>query len=168
MTKRVSFWRGLSICIFFVLTAAACNTTESLTKEELAVQNAADTQVAMVLFERDLDKAASYNVHKDGYVVIKFKNDVPSADYVGRRTSGARWFKIVAPTAAQKDSHPLLSCSDIETLLKTTLPRKDLERDEVIRQMEKRHRKRLASTQAQYRKQGLPIPEIVGAVNPAK
>jgi len=69
---------------------------------------------------------------------------------------------------AQKDSYPLLSCSDIETLLKTTLPRRDLEREEVIRQMEKRHRKRLAATEAQYRKQGLPIPETFGAVNLTK
>jgi len=57
---------------------------------------------------------------------------------------------------AQKDHYPLLSCCDIETLLKTTLPRRDLERDEVIRQMEKRHLKRLAATEAKYRKQGLP------------
>jgi SRSO17 transposase len=69
---------------------------------------------------------------------------------------------------AQKDRYPLLSCSDIETLLKTTLPRRDLERDEVIRQMEKRHRKRLAATEAQYRKQGLPIPQTIGAVNLTK
>jgi len=69
---------------------------------------------------------------------------------------------------AQKDSYPLLSCSDIETLLKATLPRRDLEREEVIRQMEKRHRKRLAATEDKYRKQGLPIPEIVGAVNLTK
>ena len=69
---------------------------------------------------------------------------------------------------AQKDSYPLLSCSDIETLLKTTLPRRDLEREEVIRQMETRHRKRLAAMEAQYRKQGLPIPETIGLVNLTK
>ena len=69
---------------------------------------------------------------------------------------------------AQKDSYPLLSCSDIETLLKTLLPRRDLDREEVIRQMEKRHHKRLAATEAKCRKQGLPLPETIGAVNLTK
>jgi len=68
----------------------------------------------------------------------------------------------------QKDSYPLLSCSDIETLLKTTLPRRDLDREEVIRQMQKRHHKRLAATEANYRKQGLPLSETIGAVNLTK
>jgi hypothetical protein len=39
----------------------------------------------------------------------------------------------------QKDSYPLLSCSDIKTLRKTTLPRRDLDREEVIRLMQKCH-----------------------------
>jgi len=69
---------------------------------------------------------------------------------------------------AQQDSYPLLSCSDIETLLKTTLPRRDLELEEVIRQMEKRHQKRLDAMEAKYRKQGLPLPNIIGAVNLTK
>ena len=55
----------------------------------------------------------------------------------------------------QKDNHPLLSCSDIESLLRTFLPRRDIAHDEVIRQMEKRHRKRQAAIDAQYRKQML-------------
>ena len=59
---------------------------------------------------------------------------------------------------AQKDDYPLLSCSDIEMLLKTFLPRRDLERDEVIRQMEKRHRQRRAATAAAYAKQGVSAP----------
>lgn len=69
---------------------------------------------------------------------------------------------------AQQDRYPLLSCSDIETLLKTTLPRRDLELEEVIRQMEKRHQKRLDATEAKYRKQGLPLPDTIGAVNLTK
>jgi len=68
----------------------------------------------------------------------------------------------------QKDSYPLLSCSDIETLLETTLPRRDLDREEVIRQMQKLHHKRLAATEAKYRNQGLPLPETIGAVNLTK
>ena len=44
-----------------------------------------------------------------------------------------------------KDSYPLLSCSDIEELLAHFLPRRDVSREEVIRQLERRHRKRLSA-----------------------
>ena len=53
----------------------------------------------------------------------------------------------------QKDNLPLLSCSDIESLLRSFLPRRDVKQDEILRQMEKRHRKRQASIDSQYRKQ---------------
>ena len=49
----------------------------------------------------------------------------------------------------QKDDHPLLCCSDIESLLRAFLPRRDIERDEILRQMEKRHRRRQAAIDAQ-------------------
>ena len=68
----------------------------------------------------------------------------------------------------QKDDYPLLSCSDIETLLRTLLPRRDLDLQEVIRQMGKRHDQRMAATASKYRKQGLEPPDIVGAVNLTK
>lgn len=45
-----------------------------------------------------------------------------------------------------KDEYPLLSCSDIETLLAHFLPRRDTTKEEVLRQMEKRHKKRQAAT----------------------
>jgi SRSO17 transposase len=48
---------------------------------------------------------------------------------------------------------PLLSCPDVATLLKSVLPRKDITEDEVLRQLEVRHRKRQASIDAAYRKQ---------------
>jgi hypothetical protein len=53
----------------------------------------------------------------------------------------------------QQDVHPLLSCSDIETLLCQLLPQRGLAEEEVLRQMEKRHRKRQAAINANYRKQ---------------
>ncbi len=55
----------------------------------------------------------------------------------------------------QKEDHPLLSCSDIESLLRAFLPRRDVAHDEILRQMQKRHRKRQAAIDAQYRKQTL-------------
>jgi len=55
----------------------------------------------------------------------------------------------------QQDNHPLLSCSDIESLLRAFLPRRDIEQDEIIQQMTKRHRKRQSAIDSQYRKQML-------------
>jgi SRSO17 transposase len=58
-----------------------------------------------------------------------------------------------------EDVHPLLSCSDIEELLKQFLPRRAVTQEEVLAQMEKRHEKRLASIRAQYAKQGIVLLE---------
>ena len=55
----------------------------------------------------------------------------------------------------QAEDYPLLSCADIETLLARFLPRRDVDTDEVIRQMETRHRKRQASIDFAYAKQQL-------------
>jgi SRSO17 transposase len=52
-----------------------------------------------------------------------------------------------------KTEIPLLSCHDIAEVLKLTLPRRDIGEDEILRQLEARHRKRLASTESRYRKQ---------------
>ncbi len=55
----------------------------------------------------------------------------------------------------QKQSHPLLSCSDIEVLLAHFLPRRDVTVDEVVRQMEARHKARQAAIDSAYRRQRL-------------
>ena len=55
----------------------------------------------------------------------------------------------------QRQEIPMLSCADIETLLAQFLPRRDRDDDEVIRQMESRHRKRRASINSAYAKQQL-------------
>jgi len=57
--------------------------------------------------------------------------------------------------AIQRDDVPLLSCSDITTLLAHFLPRRDIRRDEVIRQMEVRHKKRQASIDNYFKNQQL-------------
>jgi len=54
---------------------------------------------------------------------------------------------------SNKDEYPLLSCSDIQTLLKHFLPRRDVTVEEVLRQMEVRHRKRQSSIDSARRKQ---------------
>jgi hypothetical protein len=53
----------------------------------------------------------------------------------------------------QEDKLPLLSCSDIESLLRSFLPHRDVDHDEVLRQMQIRGRKLQAALDSQYRKQ---------------
>ena len=50
----------------------------------------------------------------------------------------------------QQETYPLLSCPDIVRLLAGFLPRRDLDPDELIRQMEVRHRQRQASINYAY------------------
>ncbi len=52
---------------------------------------------------------------------------------------------------------PLMTCADIEVLLARFLPQRDLDADEVIRQMEVRHKKRQASIDQAYRRQELEL-----------
>ncbi|MEJ2181885.1 MAG: hypothetical protein P8Y28_16075 [Gammaproteobacteria bacterium] len=60
---------------------ASCASENVLTEEEIRTQNAADTVVANLLFDRGLTNTASYNVHKNGYVVIHFDKSVKSSVY---------------------------------------------------------------------------------------
>jgi len=53
----------------------------------------------------------------------------------------------------QKEQYPLLSCPDIATLLAHFLPRRDVTPEEVLRQMEVRHRQRQASIDSAYARQ---------------
>ena len=54
-----------------------------------------------------------------------------------------------------EDEYPLLTCADIEDLLAHFLPRRDSTRNEVIRQMEERHRQRKKSIDSYLRRQRL-------------
>jgi len=51
---------------------------------------------------------------------------------------------------------PLLSCPDVTTLLKSTLPKRDITEEEVLRQLEVRHKKRQDSIDAANRKNSNP------------
>ena len=66
---------------FLAVIAGGCVDQQSLTQEELENQNRVDAIVSGVLFENELDEAASYNIHKDGFVVIKFGESVPFDKY---------------------------------------------------------------------------------------
>jgi len=56
-------------------------------------------------------------------------------------------------------TYPLLSCSDIEELLRHFLPKRAVTKEDIISQMETRHIKRLAAIQQAYRKQGSMLLE---------
>ena len=60
---------------------------------------------------------------------------------------------------SHKESHPLLSCADIEVLLAHFLPRRDVTVEEVVRQMEARHEARQKAIDSAYRRQRLADAE---------
>ena len=63
------------------LLLSACQSENTLTESELQRQSAADSIVASVLFDHELDTLTSYNVHADGFVVIKFAQMVSFKEY---------------------------------------------------------------------------------------
>ncbi len=68
------------IAIINILLLTACQSNE-LSPEEIAIQDAADKRLSSLLFEQNLDNHASYNVHKDGSVIIHFDRNVSSESY---------------------------------------------------------------------------------------
>ena len=70
----------MTIVLCLLLILPACQSNE-LTAEEIAIQNAADAQMSAALFDYDLDNHASYNVHPDGSVIIRFDRSVTMNDY---------------------------------------------------------------------------------------
>lgn len=76
MRKEVLF-----VVVLLISQLWGCANQQSLTKQERETQNRADAAVAGILFENDLSEAASYDVHNNGYVVIKFAESVPMKKY---------------------------------------------------------------------------------------
>ncbi|MEJ2609331.1 MAG: hypothetical protein P8179_04385 [Candidatus Thiodiazotropha sp.] len=76
MKKSWLLWVIISAAV-----SGGCADQQSLTQKEMENQNRVDAIVSGVLFENDLDEAASYNIHKDGFVVIKFAESVPFDKY---------------------------------------------------------------------------------------
>jgi SRSO17 transposase len=56
-----------------------------------------------------------------------------------------------------KKTYPLLSCADIEELLARFLPRRDVTEQEVLRQLEQRHKKRRRAIESHTRRQSKAI-----------
>jgi len=60
---------------------SGCSADNALTKEEVKNQNNSSHVVTNVLFDNDIDETASYNIRKDGYVVIQFDSSVSEEKY---------------------------------------------------------------------------------------
>jgi hypothetical protein len=116
----------------------------------------------------DRDEIFVVDVHKDQLIYLEDPQPViPQRKNHKRGRKTSRYQAQTQPIRVDnwKEAHPkeawqryqeeipLLSCNDIETLLRIFLPRRDVEPDEVVRQMEKRHRKRQASIDNAFNKQ---------------
>ena len=64
-----------------LLLISSCSTENELTAKEVVIQNKADITVAEILFDNELNMSASYNIRKNGDVIIKFDNSVSQKDY---------------------------------------------------------------------------------------
>jgi hypothetical protein len=92
------------------------------------------------------------------------KSECGMADYQVRKWSAWHHHKALVMMAMvfmlsekikHEDAYPLLFCADIEDLLAHFLPRRDTTKNEVIRQMEDRHRQRQKAIESRYRRQRL-------------
>lgn len=66
-------WLAMTL---FALILSGCGADNVLTKQQRDIQEKADIAVAEILFDRELDQQASYNIHKDGHVEIEFTKNV--------------------------------------------------------------------------------------------
>ena len=75
-----------------------------MTEEELKLQNAADYEVARILFDKDMSASASYKVHKNGTVVIIFEESVTYARY-NDVVKTLRSSKVIKGVRAEQEGH---------------------------------------------------------------
>jgi hypothetical protein len=99
-----------SVTFMLIIFLSGCQSNE-LTEEEIRIQGLADSEVAAILFDSGLDNHASYNVHKDGGVVIKFDQSVSEKDYtaVVEALRGTQAIKSVYATQGGRQVCPLKS-----------------------------------------------------------
>ena len=69
------------LTLLSVLFLSGCVSTSEVSPEELQRIEAADLAVSGVLFDAEVDAATSYNVHRDGFVVIRFAAEVEPRVY---------------------------------------------------------------------------------------
>ena len=69
------------LLVFVLVCLAGCASEQVVSPEQIVLQNKVDSIVAQELFARKLDEHASYNVHTDGFVAIKFDEEVTFQTY---------------------------------------------------------------------------------------
>jgi len=79
--KKIDYRSFTLLLLASLLWLTACTPSNVLTEEEIKIQNAADAAVAETLFEKELEKTASYNVRKTGYVALHFDKSVSDKVY---------------------------------------------------------------------------------------
>jgi SRSO17 transposase len=144
-------------CRFFLL---ATQILGPKAETKISLSNAPETMKLKTLAWMQLQRYWVERAFEDA------KSECGMADYQVRKWSAWHHHMALVMMAMlfmlnervrHKDSYPLLSCSDIEELLSRFLPRRDVTREEVIRQLEYRHRKRLAAIQSHSRNNNLRI-----------
>ncbi len=73
--------RHFLLMVFSLVLLVGCASDQVVTAEQVALQNKVDGILSQELFARKLDEHASYNVHPDGSVAIKFDDDVTFQAY---------------------------------------------------------------------------------------
>lgn len=80
---------------------SGCTAENVLTETEVINQNNSSQVVTDVLFENDVDEMASYNIRKDGYVVIQFDSSVSEQKYT-KVVNQLRVNKIITGVLAEQ------------------------------------------------------------------
>jgi len=133
---------------FFLL---ATQTAGATAQTKISLCNAPETMALETIAWRRLQRFWVERAFEDA------KSECGMADYQVRKWSA--WHHhmalvmmtmlfMLSEKIRQKDTYPLLSCSDIEELLSRFLPRRDVSKSEIIRQLEHRHRKRWSAMQS--------------------
>ena len=149
----VYVWDGEAsqACRFFLL---ATQILGPKAETKISLSNAPETMKLKTLAWMQLQRYWVERAFEDA------KSECGMADYQVRKWSAWHHHMALVMMAMlfmlnerirHKDSYPLLSCSDIEELLSRFLPRRDVTREEVIRQLEYRHRKGLAAIKSHSR-----------------
>jgi SRSO17 transposase len=149
----VYVWDGVSdkACRCLLL---ATRTTGPKAETKISLSNAPETMPLKTLSWMQLQRYWVERAFEDA------KSECGMADYQVRKWSAWHHHMALVMMAMlfmlserirHEDTYPLLSCADIEELLSHFLPRRDVTREEVIGQLERRHRKRLAAIQSHSR-----------------
>jgi len=143
-------------CIVHQYCLIATQTTGKNPETKISLSNAPDTVDLKTLAWMQLQRFWVERAFEDA------KSECGMADYQVRKWNAWHHHMALVMMAMlfmlnerllHQDTYPLLSCSDIEELLSRFLPRRDVRKDEVIRLLERRHRKRIAAIQSHSRVQ---------------